>query len=91
MTDTQTLVPAHQLAETNKIHFPNESAAYRTARNALLVEEIELRRHIERVASRRRALLRVAKFPETSSLPPSKAPLNSSVSSATKALCWYTA
>jgi predicted dithiol-disulfide oxidoreductase (DUF899 family) len=54
--DTQTLAPAHQLAETNKIHFPNESPAYRKARNALLVEEIELRRQIERVASRRRAL-----------------------------------
>jgi predicted dithiol-disulfide oxidoreductase (DUF899 family) len=56
MTDRQTLTPAQQLAETNKIHFPNESAAYRTARNALLVEEIELRRHIERVAAQRRAL-----------------------------------
>jgi predicted dithiol-disulfide oxidoreductase (DUF899 family) len=56
MTDTQTLMPAQQLAETNKIHFPNESAAYRKARNALLVEEIELRRHIERVASQRREL-----------------------------------
>lgn len=56
MTETQTLVPARQLAETNKAHFPNESAEYRAARNAFLVEEIELRRHIERVASRRRAL-----------------------------------
>jgi predicted dithiol-disulfide oxidoreductase (DUF899 family) len=56
MTDTQTLAPAQQLAQTNKIHFPNESAAYRKARNALLLEEIELRRYIERVASQRRAL-----------------------------------
>jgi len=56
MTDTQTLAPAQKLADTNKIHFPNESAAYRKARNALLVEEIELRRHIERVAAQRRAL-----------------------------------
>lgn len=56
MADTQTLAPAEQLAETNKMHFPNESAAYRRARNALLVEEIELRRHIERVASQRREL-----------------------------------
>jgi predicted dithiol-disulfide oxidoreductase (DUF899 family) len=56
MTDTHTLVPARQLAETNKAHFPNESADYRAARNALLVEEIELRRHIERVAAQRRAL-----------------------------------
>src|SRR5258708_38922862 len=56
MTDPQTLTPAQQLAETNKTHFPNESAEYRKARNALLVEEIELRRHIERVASQRRKL-----------------------------------
>jgi predicted dithiol-disulfide oxidoreductase (DUF899 family) len=56
MTNTQTLAPAQQLAETNKAHFPNESAAYRKARNALLIEEIELRRHMERVASQRRAL-----------------------------------
>ena len=38
------------------IHFPNESAEYRKARNALLEEEMELRRRIERVAARRRAL-----------------------------------
>ena len=36
--------------------YPNDSAEYRTARTALLVEEIELRRHIERVAAQRRAL-----------------------------------
>ena len=56
MHDTQTLVPAQELAATNKAHYPNESADYRTARNELLVEEIELRRHLERVASQRRAL-----------------------------------
>src|SRR5882757_8781097 len=56
MADTQTLAPARQLVETNKAHFPNESTEYRAARNALLVEEIELRRHIERVAAERRAL-----------------------------------
>jgi predicted dithiol-disulfide oxidoreductase (DUF899 family) len=38
------------------VHFPNESAEYRKARNSLLEEEIELRRQIERVAARRRAL-----------------------------------
>jgi predicted dithiol-disulfide oxidoreductase (DUF899 family) len=38
------------------ISFPNESADYRRVRNALLEEEMELRRHIERVAARRRAL-----------------------------------
>jgi len=64
MTDTQTLVPARQLVESNKTHFPNESAAYRKTRNALLVEEIELRRHIERVASQRRALPAGGEIPQ---------------------------
>jgi predicted dithiol-disulfide oxidoreductase (DUF899 family) len=36
--------------------FPGESEEYRRARQALLAEEIELRRHIERVAEQRRAL-----------------------------------
>ena len=36
--------------------YPNESAAYRKARNALLAEEIALRKHIESVAAQRRAL-----------------------------------
>ncbi|HXO35660.1 MAG TPA: hypothetical protein VN901_25250 [Candidatus Acidoferrales bacterium] len=31
-----TLSPASQLAASNTVHFPNESAEYRTARNALL-------------------------------------------------------
>jgi predicted dithiol-disulfide oxidoreductase (DUF899 family) len=56
MPETQTLVPAQELAATNKAHYPNESAEYRAARNKLLVEEIDLRRHLERVASQRRAL-----------------------------------
>src|ERR1700722_11373023 len=38
------------------MRFPDESAEYRRAREALLAEEIELRRHIERVAEQRRAL-----------------------------------
>ena len=50
------IVPAQELAATNKAHYPNESAEYRAARNKLLAEEIELRRHLERVASQRRAL-----------------------------------
>ncbi|MBM6593860.1 DUF899 family protein [Microvirga pudoricolor] len=50
------LVPAEQLAEGNVADFPNESAAYRRARNELLAEEIKLRRQIERVAAQRRAL-----------------------------------
>jgi predicted dithiol-disulfide oxidoreductase (DUF899 family) len=53
---SQKLSPASELAATNTAHFPNESAAYRAARNVLLAEEIELRRHVERVAAARRAL-----------------------------------
>lgn len=50
------LTPASDLAARNRVHFPNETAEYRQARNALLAEEIELRRHIERVAELRRQL-----------------------------------
>ena len=56
MSDSQILIPAQQLAATNHAHFPNESEEYRAQRNALLAEEIELRRHLERVAAQRRAL-----------------------------------
>jgi predicted dithiol-disulfide oxidoreductase (DUF899 family) len=56
MTNTQELLSGSQLAATNTARFPNESLEYRRARNALLAEEIELRRHIERVAAQRRAL-----------------------------------
>lgn len=38
------------------LKFPNESAEYRAARDRLLAQEIELRRHIEAVARERRAL-----------------------------------
>ena len=51
-----TLIPAAELAARNTIRIPNESPDYRAARNALLAEEIELRRHAERVARLRRAL-----------------------------------
>jgi predicted dithiol-disulfide oxidoreductase (DUF899 family) len=44
------------LVRRNDMKFPNESPEYRQARNALLAEEIELRRHIERVAEQRRQL-----------------------------------
>ena len=50
------LVPAEELAKTNRTHFLNESAEYRRARNALLVKEIELRRQMEDVSKQRRAL-----------------------------------
>jgi len=42
------LTPAAELARDNPFRIPNESAKYRAARTALLAEEIELRRHIER-------------------------------------------
>ena len=64
MLDTRTLVPAQELAANNKAHHPNESVEYRAARNALLVEEIELRRQLEQVASRRRALPPGGEIPE---------------------------
>jgi predicted dithiol-disulfide oxidoreductase (DUF899 family) len=64
MADVQTLAPAGRLAASNKAHFPNENVEYRTARNALLVEEIELRRHIERVAAQRRALPAGGEIPQ---------------------------
>lgn len=60
----QPLAPAQQLAATNKAHFPNESAEYRQARNALLAAEIEVRRAVERVASQRRALPEGGKLPQ---------------------------
>lgn len=56
MPSQSTLAPATELARKNGVRFPNESAEYRAARDALLAEEIELRRHIERVAEQRRAL-----------------------------------
>jgi len=44
------------LQTVHHIHFPNESTAYREARNSLLKEEMALRRQLERVAAQRRAL-----------------------------------
>ena len=55
-TTPQRLTSASELASKNAVRFPNESVEYRAARSALLAEEIELRRHIERVAEQRRAL-----------------------------------
>src|SRR6185436_10946291 len=56
MADGTALRPAAAVAHTNKARQPNESAEYRAAREALLAEEIELNRHLERVAAQRRAL-----------------------------------
>ena len=58
------IIPAAELAAKNKAHFPNEGPEYRQARNALLAEEIELRRHIARVAALRRALPAGGEVPE---------------------------
>jgi len=62
--DAATLKPAADMARAGKARFPNESAEYRKARTALLEQEIELRRHIERVAAQRRALPPGGKVPE---------------------------
>lgn len=53
---TSTLQPAADMVAKNDAHQINESAQYRKARNQLAAEEIELRRHIARVAEMRRAL-----------------------------------
>lgn len=56
MPNDTVLAPANELVKRNGVRFPNESDAYRQARDALLAEEIELRRHIECVAEQRRQL-----------------------------------
>ena len=56
MTDANKLKPAAEMVKANDAHVLNESKEYRQARDALLAEEIELRRHIVRVAEQRRAL-----------------------------------
>lgn len=55
-SDPPALTPALDLVARNTSHYPNESDEYRSARKALLVEEIELRRQVERVAEMRREL-----------------------------------
>jgi predicted dithiol-disulfide oxidoreductase (DUF899 family) len=51
------LKPAAELAALGAAQpYPNDSAEYRKARERLLAEEIELRRHAERVARMRREL-----------------------------------
>ena len=52
----ETHIPADRLARESPIRIPNESLEYRAARQALLAQEFELRRQIERVAAMRRAL-----------------------------------
>lgn len=50
------LTPSIELAAKAKTPFPSASPAYDAARQALLAEEIELRRHMTRVVEQRRAL-----------------------------------
>lgn len=50
------LLPAVELAGKRAAMFPGESDAYSSAREALLAEEIELRRHMTRVSAQRQAL-----------------------------------
>jgi predicted dithiol-disulfide oxidoreductase (DUF899 family) len=57
---TASLLPA----ALHHLSFPGENAGYRAARNALLAEEMELRRQIERVAAQRRALPAGGMIPE---------------------------
>ncbi|MEO1680494.1 MAG: DUF899 family protein [Pseudomonadota bacterium] len=46
------------------LSFPNESTAYRSARDALLQSEIALRQHLEEVAAERRKLPKGGEIPE---------------------------
>jgi predicted dithiol-disulfide oxidoreductase (DUF899 family) len=50
------MVPAEDLAARRRPRIKGESQAYAQARQALLAEEIKLRRHIEALAAQRRAL-----------------------------------
>ena len=56
MAEAKNLKLATEMVRANGAHVLNESDDYRQARNALAAEEIELRRHIVRVAEQRRAL-----------------------------------
>ena len=56
MSNNEPLAPAQDLAQKGSKPFPGDSDEYRAARTALLAEEIELRRHVQRVAEMRRAL-----------------------------------
>jgi predicted dithiol-disulfide oxidoreductase (DUF899 family) len=52
----ENLTPAAKLAAKGRSPFPGESDAYRKARQVLLEDEIEFRRHMTRLAEQRRAL-----------------------------------
>ena len=59
-----TLTPAAELARAVSRPFPNEPEGYRAAREALIAEEIALRRHLASVAEQRRALPIGGEVPE---------------------------
>ena len=73
---TTPLPSAIDLARQNGVRFPNESVDYRHARDALLAEEIELRRHIERVAQQRRDLPPGGTVPRSYALVGENGPVN---------------
>jgi len=50
------LANARELAREAKTPFPGSSPEYDAARQAVLAEEIEFRRHMTRLAEQRRAL-----------------------------------
>lgn len=52
----KSLNPAQDLAKKRRALFTGESPEYRAAREALLAEEIELRRHMTRLTEQRQAL-----------------------------------
>ncbi|MGV7218797.1 DUF899 family protein [Bradyrhizobium sp. UFLA05-112] len=54
--DAHTLKPAATLAKLARTPFAGESPEYRTARVALVAEEIEFRRHMTRLTEQRRSL-----------------------------------
>ena len=59
------LAPANELASKRKPRFAHESAAYAHAREALLAEEIEVRRHSARLARLNRQLPEGPEVPDS--------------------------
>lgn len=58
------LVPTGELAANRKPRFANESSAYAKAREALLTEELEVRRHLGRLARQNRELPEGPEMPD---------------------------
>jgi predicted dithiol-disulfide oxidoreductase (DUF899 family) len=56
LMNKETLVPARDLAKKRRALFPGESESYRAAREALLENEIEFRRHMTELTEQRQAL-----------------------------------